>query len=108
MKKTIKSGVLELDERMSAEDADISLITLYLAKELPDTEMDAVEDRMKNDEAFFEMAWLLVQAWNHRVDTKVVPITSAPRAWYTRKAVVIQALAAASAVLFVAGRVTAR
>ena len=44
-------------------DADIQLIGDYLARHLSDAESEAVEDRMANDEAFFEKISPILKVW---------------------------------------------
>ena len=54
-------------------DPDIALINDYLAEALSCDEEAVVERRMKDDEAFFEKVWPLVNAWQQSGE---VPISS--------------------------------
>src|ERR1043165_1553590 len=58
------------EDELAEFDPDIVLITNYLAKELPPAEMEAVEQRLEEDEAFFDKVWPLVQAWELPVRLK--------------------------------------
>ena len=44
-------------------DADIALITGYLAKELTPEQEAGVADRLEHDDAFFEKVWPVVEIW---------------------------------------------
>jgi hypothetical protein len=68
------------DEAGSAIDADIALITVYLAREMSFGQIVAVDERLANDRAFREKVLPIIEAWTLPVSFDARRETASPQA----------------------------